>query len=285
MTPQPILPQPMLICSSHTISGVMPGSTPAARHSFEARVQACAKAGYRGMCLHYRDYEAQIASGATDAQLQGSLAEAGIAQVELEFLSDWFLRGDAASEENEAKFWGAAKGFGARSLNLGGDFLGRGIPWPQMRARFAEFCTRAADKDLKVALEFVPFSNIAAIDQAMDLVELAPNAGLVVDSWHTFRGGISLAEIANLPAQRVLCVQINDAKPVPEGPLAQETLNRLPCGAGGFDLIGFLRAIKATGTPAGISVEIISPAFAAMDVETAAECSIEGARALFAALS
>jgi sugar phosphate isomerase/epimerase len=106
----------MLICSSHTISGVMPGARPASRHSFAARVEACAKAGYRGMCLHYRDHAEQLSQGRSDAALRACLEEAGIARVELEFLSDWFLQGDALADEN------AAQGFGARSLNLGGGF-------------------------------------------------------------------------------------------------------------------------------------------------------------------
>jgi sugar phosphate isomerase/epimerase len=136
---------------------------------------------------------------------------------------------------------------------------------------------------MQVALEFVPFSNIYGLEQALDLAELAPNAGLVLDSWHVFRGGIALSDIAKLPANRVLCVQINDAKGQAEAPLAQDTLNRLPCGAGDFDLIGFLRVISETCSKAGVSVEIISPVFAALDAEIAAQASIRGIREILAA--
>lgn len=271
-----------LVCSSHTISGVMPGDPVPARHGFEPRVAACAAAGYAGMCLHFRDYRALRQAGWTDARLARVLARHGMGEVSLEFLVDWFLDGEAGAQarDDEATLHAAAAAFSAASFNVGADFQGRGIPEPTMRARFAALCERAASRGLRVALEIVPWSNVRDVGTALRMIDGIDNAGLVVDSWHVFRGGISLAELERIPGDRIFCIQVNDAGARADGPPAEETRRRRPCGEGELDLAGFLRALDRAGATAPVSVEIIAPWFAALDVDTAARRSFEGARAL-----
>lgn len=273
---------PAIVCSSHTISGVMPGSPTPARHGFEARANACAQAGYRGMCLHLRDYRALRDAGYDDDFLATVLSTRGLTENSVEFLLDWFLPGDAGRQAraDEATAYGAARAIGARTINVGSDFGGRNIPRAEMRTRFRELCGRAGDHGLAVALEIVPWSDVADVETAMGMIEDIPNAGLVVDSWHVFRGGVPLSAVERIPGDRIFCVQINDADAQITGPLAQDTLNRRPCGQGSFDLPAFLASVKKTGTTAPLSVEIISPRLAAMDVDAAARLSIDGVREL-----
>lgn len=249
-----------------------------ARHGFEERARACARAGYRGMCLHLRDYRALRADGHDDAFLAAVLARHGLTENSVEFLVDWFLPGEAGRQarEDEAAAYGAARAYGARVLNVGSDFAGRAIPAEEMRARFRALCGRAAGHGLAIALEIVPWSDVADVDAALGMIAGIPNAGLAVDSWHVFRGGIPLSDVERIPGDRILCVQINDADAGIHGPLAQDTLNRKPCGEGVFNLKAFLASVARTGTKAALSVEIISPQLAAMDVDAAARASIAG---------
>ena len=269
-----------MVCSSHTISGVMPGGPVPARHGFEARVAACAAAGYGGMCLHLRDYRALRQAGMANAQLAAILERHGMREISLEFLLDWFLDGDAGAQarDDEATAYAAAAAYGARSLNVGSDFRGRGFPRTMMRARFHELCERAGEHGLTVALEIVPWSDVRDVDTALDMVDGIDNAGLVVDAWHVFRGGIPLGDLGRIPGRKILCIQLNDADAQPAGPPALDTLRRRPCGEGSFDLAGFLGALERAGASAPVSVEIIAPDFAALDVETAAIRSHAGAR-------
>lgn len=271
-----------LICSSHTISGVTPGGPAPSRHGFAARVEACARAGYNGMCLHFRDYRWQKDAGSSDTEMRGILEQNRMHDISLEFLLDWFLEGADGEQAraDEATAYRAARAYGARSLNVGADFRGRGIPPSVLGARFRELCHRAGDNGLSVALEIVPWSDVRNVDAALTLVDGISNAGLVIDSWHVFRGGISLGDIERIPGDKILCVQINDAARIPVGDLAYDTLHRKPCGEGSFDLKGFLDSIDRTGTTAPLSVEIISPEFAALDLSTAAARSHDSARAL-----
>lgn len=257
-----------LVCSSHTISGVMPGGPVAARHPFRARVEACARAGFDGMCLHIRDYAECRAAGWTDAELRGVLDEGGITHVGLEFLTGW----DHGIAPLEDTAWAAAEALGARYLNVGASTA------PPARAAFEALCARAAAHGLPIALEIVPWSGVADLPTALDLIQNIDTAGLVIDCWHVFRGGIPLDDLASLPPHRILGIQINDAA-APTGPLPKDTLNRRLPGQGDFDLAGFLRALRQTGTDCPVSVEVISPDLAAMDVNVAASITAKAALA------
>src|SRR5690606_25054282 len=112
---------------------------------------------------------------------------------------------------------------------------------------------------------FVPWSDIPDVTAALDFMEPA-NAGLVIDCWHVFRGTTTLAQLAALPSDRILCIQVNDAGP-PRGSLPDDTRHRLFCGEGEFDLLAFVKALRRTGTTVPLSVEIISPEVAAMPLD------------------
>ncbi len=271
-----------LICSSHTISGVLPGGPVPSRHRFEDRIAACASAGYTGMCLHFKDYRALRSAGYGDERLREILLDRGMEDISLEFLGDWFLEGEAGEQArlDEATAYDAARAYGAQSLNVGSDFQERRIPHRTMRARFRALCNRAGEHGLKVALEIVPWSDVRDVDTALSMIDGIGNAGLVIDSWHIFRGGIALAELERIPGDRILSIQVNDADARVRGTLAEDTMHRKPCGEGVFDLEGFIASLERTGASVPLSVEIISPEFAALDLTRACELSWAGARQL-----
>lgn len=271
------------ICSSHTISGVMPGSPVASRHGFAERVEACAVAGYTGMCLHFRDYAEQRARGFGDGELRAILDAHGMKHVSVEFLTDWFMDREAGliSRRNEETAFRAAAAFGATVVNVGPDLGERGIPLETMQLKFRELCGRAAEHGLAIALELVAWGNVRDVDTALAIIGDIPNAGLVIDSWHVFRAGVPLADLRRIPADKILCAQMNDADKVPTGQRSTETMNRRLCGQGGFDLAGFSATLDALGVSVPLSVEVISPDLAALDLNEAAKTSFDTARACF----
>ncbi|CAN7376415.1 sugar phosphate isomerase/epimerase [Aminobacter aminovorans] len=271
------------ICSSHTISGVIPGSPVASRHGFAERVEACAEAGYTGMCLHFRDYAEQRARGFGDGELRAILDAHGMKHVSVEFLTDWFMDGEAGliSRRNEETAFRAAAAFGATVVNVGPDLGERSVPLETMQLKFRELCGRAAEHGLTIALELVAWGNVRDVDTALAIMGDIPNAGLVIDSWHVFRADVPLADLRRIPADKILCVQVNDADKVPTGQRSTETMNRRLCGQGGFDLAGFAATLDALGVSVPLSVEVISPDLAALDLNEAAKTSFDTARACF----
>ena len=254
-----------LVCSAHTISGAMPNGPVVARHGFEERVRACAAAGYAGMTFHYRDYRDQRRLGRSDAEMRALLDSAGMRHRTVEFSADWFLD-ERTPGAAESAMHAACAGLGAPLFVVGGDLAGHGVSLEAMRPRFHDLCRRAADRGLSVGFEIVAWGNVTSVDDALRLLDGAPaNGGLVIDSWHVFRGGIALGDLARLPPERILGVQIDDAAAEPSGPLPEDTLHRLPCGRGAFDLAGFRDALRAIGVDLPWCVEIIAPEIATMD--------------------
>ncbi|PWK73886.1 sugar phosphate isomerase/epimerase [Aminobacter sp. AP02] len=235
------------------------------------------------MCLHFRDYAEQRHAGMSDAELRTVLNINGMKHVSIEFLTDWFMDGEAGeiARRNEAIAFQAANAFGANVLNVGPDLAGRDIPIEIMRERFAALCGRAAIHGIAIALELVAWGNVREVDTALLMIDGVPNAGLVIDSWHIFRANVPLHHLKRIPAERVLCVQVNDAEAEPAGMLATDTMCRKLCGQGAFDLSAFVETLDAMGVQLPLSVEIISPEQSKRDLPEAASVSLASARRCF----
>ncbi len=235
------------------------------------------------MCLHFRDYAEQRARGFGDGELRSILEVHGMKHVSVEFLTDWFMDGEAGavSRRNEETAFRAAAAFGAKVLNVGPDLGERSISLDTMQQRFRTLCGRAAAHGVAIALELVAWGNVKDVDTALAIIGEIPNAGLVIDSWHVFRAGVPLADLKRIPASKVLCVQVNDADAETRGGLAADTMSRRLCGQGGFDLAGFATTLDAMGVAVPFSVEVISPELAAFDLNEAAKASFDSASACF----
>jgi sugar phosphate isomerase/epimerase len=126
---------------------------------------------------------------------------------------------------------------------------------------FAALCDRAAERDLRLALEFIPGTGIADLATGTEIVRRADraNGGLMLDSWHFFRAGADFAGVEAIPPDSLFAIQLGDAPAIPAADLAHESLHeRLVPGEGGLDLGAFLRATLAGGTPPLIGPEVFS---------------------------
>lgn len=255
----------------------MPGGPVASRHGLAERLAACAAAGYRGYWLHWRDYLEQRDAGLSDHAMRALFDLHGQQLRGVEFFSDWFVDGDAAAANAEARSFDAARAIGAETVNVGADFAGRGFSIEHMVERFGALCGRAADRGLRVGLELVAWSDVSDVGTALNFLR-PRNAALVIDAWHIFRGGVPLADLARIPADRVSCIQVSDAAEATYGTLADDTRRRLFCGDGVFDLAAFIKATERFDVP--VSVEIISQEVARLHLAEAARISCETARRL-----
>ena len=137
-------------------------------------------------------------------------------------------------------------------------------------ARWTEFvascCERAANFNLKLALEFVPYSCARSLDQACRIVRNAqrPNFGLLIDPLHLARSGGSPSALSSVEPGLIFFAQLCDAareKP-PDMDLATEArTGRLYPGDGGLSLHEFLDAL-----PAEIEIEVEMPRGDQVDV-------------------
>jgi sugar phosphate isomerase/epimerase len=73
------------------------------------------------------------------------------------------------------------------------------------------------------------------------------NVGLLLDSWHLYTSGGTLADLVRLTSHDVVVVHVNDA---PAGVALDEqidTVRALPMETGVLDLVGFMRALRKMG--------------------------------------
>lgn len=75
--------------------------------------------------------------------------------------------------------------------------------------QFAALCDRATQHGLLVALEFLPWSDISDARVAWGIVRQADrgNGGILIDSWHYFRGVADPTQLRAIPADRVVAIQ------------------------------------------------------------------------------
>jgi sugar phosphate isomerase/epimerase len=263
-----------LVASYFTLAGAGVGEP--ARFSVVERIAAAAAAGFSGIGLTADDYESARASGLSDAELRTVLDHHGVDVVELEFLFDWARGGERGrlSRIVEDRLYAVADALGARHLNIGDiQPAGELEPLAVVAERFAGLCDRAARHGLLVALEFLPWSDIADAATAWEIARLAarPNGGILVDAYHYFRGGADADALRSIPAAGIIAVQLDDAAEAPPGAAPYEgTLDRRLPGEGVFDLVGRVRVLDAIGVTAPVSVEIISPEHHALPLEKAA---------------
>ena len=233
-------------------------------------IEACTAGGYRGLSLWPHHIEGARAAGASDAEIRARLADADLVPVEVEPCLSWLPEG-ALSPEHTAlagppveTMLDLAEAVGSPAL-LVVDGFGADASDEALAEAFASVCDRAADRGLRVKLEFTPWSSVPDARTAQRIVAMAgrSNGGLLIDSWHHFRGANDLEQIAALPGDAVLGVQLNDASAAPTGePLPQEAMHarRLP-GEGDIDLAGLLRTLDAIGSRAPLGVEVFSDGF------------------------
>jgi sugar phosphate isomerase/epimerase len=111
---------------------------------------------------------------------------------------------------------------------------------------------------LKIAFEFMPFTQVRSLDQALRIGEkvAAPNLQLLVDALHVSRSGDDMRTLPRLDSSIVGYIHLCDAPaklPPPDGLRDEARLDRLDPGEGELPLDDFLDAMPAD-VPIGVEV-------------------------------
>ncbi|CAG0953669.1 MAG: sugar phosphate isomerase/epimerase [Rhizobiaceae bacterium] len=149
----------------------------------------------------------------------------------------------------------AASTLGGKRVNVCADVF------PALAETFSRISELAAARGLGLDLECMAWRGINTPHACLDLIESsgASGAAYLVDALHHSRCGGVPADIAGMPAGRVVSAQLCDAPAIaPSGHdalLAEARGGRLLPGDGGLDLAGIVRALPAETV---ISVEVPS---------------------------
>lgn len=232
------------------------------------RAEAVAAAGFTGIGFTIDDLEAAKASYGLP-QVKQICDDLGLVHLEVELLERWWTTGSRRRESDRTRrsLLAVAQVLGARQVKIAPDVEGVDGAVPPLTevgawaAELHQLAVDAAEVGTRVALEPLPFSNIADFRLAAELVAAAghPAAGLVVDIWHLERGPSTMADLAEVPGDKVFVVELNDAPAPQSTDLFHDTIHhRVLCGSGTFDVTGFIRTLQGIGFAGPWGVEIIS---------------------------
>ncbi len=245
-------PVPDLIASYWTFAG---GGLPHTEKEFSSfefkeRVEAIARAGFKGLGLWHADI-AHVMKSRSLKEMKRILDDNGMQHVEIEF----------------------------------GDFYNTPFEFPRLIDEFGKLCREAQKIGTKIGYELMPFCEINSLDKAKRLCEgAAPkNGGMIFDLWHIVKLKIPYADVWNFPQQYFIGLEINDGfSNPPTKDLGEETTQyRALCGYGDFDVKGFasLRAKSAYQGPIGI--EVLSKEIRPWPLEKIAKIAYESTAAQF----
>jgi sugar phosphate isomerase/epimerase len=224
----------------------------------------------------------------SDADIRSLVSDAGLRVNCLDPFTRWLPRWEPPDHvpaqvraflgTEEADFFRAAEAIGASAMTVFEPF---GTTWPLevLAASLATVCERARSCGLRVNVEFIPFLGIPDLATAWQIVCLsgAPNAGIVLDTWHYFRSNPDHALLASIPGSRIGAVQVSDAALDPAGPLEIECLHhRRPAGDGALPLEQVRVILQASGGLNDVGPEIFSDVFDGRPAEINARTAAQG---------
>ena len=274
-----------LVASHWTIAGATPSDP--ARFPFESRVRTAAETGFWGIGMQVDDYVRTRERGMSDSEMLRLLESTDMAVDEIEFLTGWSSDIDAIRAralQIEATIFSAADALGVRQLNVGcGEFPDEVAPIERLAERFAALCERAVGHELTVAIEFLPWSGISDIATAWEVVRQsgAANGGILLDTWHFFRGNPDFDALRAIPANRIVGVQVNDGPAEPVGEIREETRHgRRLTGYGDFDLSRIVRELDALGVSAPWAIEVMSDDLSTKELRAACRLAFDSTTAM-----
>jgi sugar phosphate isomerase/epimerase len=234
---------------------------------FRTLVESAAGAGFQSVSMWPTIYYPAIEAGLSEQDMRLLLDDNGLTISEIDPICNWF-----PAEHSEANlampfFKYTDDDFFRISDALGGKTLNAIQAWgPALEQQLlvdalSKLCERAATHDLAVSVEFLPWSPIANLSVARELVEATgqQNCGVNLDTWHHYRSGGSVEDILGTPGKLINAIQLNDIDAEPWPDIIDETSNgRLLPGEGVGDSEGVIDALDVIGCEATLGVEIFS---------------------------
>ena len=253
---------------------------------FADRCAEAAKVGFVGLGLWHADVEHQLESHSL-REMRQMLDDNGLRLYELEFLMDWFL--DEAEEDRKAAdrtrmlLLETAAELDAHHIKAG-NIPGRPCELPRLKERYAELVADAArHTSAKILYEFMPFDvNVDSIETALEVLGDVDGSGVVIDTWHMAKLGITPDDLRKIPLEQLGWVELSDGRYEWMEDRVDEVVNhrKLP-GEGEFDIRGYVAVCSDMGYSEPWGVEVLSQELRSYPIDEMYRRAYEAAAAQF----
>lgn len=230
-------------------------------------IAVAAGSGFGAVTFNAPLYFDAISTGLSDADISMMIADHGLGVSGIDPLFNWLpdsvrLEGDdvmsRCTQASADELFHIAHVTGADLVNAP---LGLSTPDSEQYIVdcFGQLCDQAAAEQLRVSLEFMPFTKVSSLAVAARIVAQAncQNGGIMFDCWHHHRSGGQPSDVLVVPGEKFFALQLDDAMAEPMDDILDETLNyRLLPGEGCIDLLGTLRNLESIGAQLAYDVEV-----------------------------
>ena len=158
--------------------------------------------------------------------------------------------------------------------------------------RLIKICKVLDDYDLRFGIEYVGTATLLAtrkypflhtMAEALELVDAigTGNAGIVLDSWHWWQAGDSIADIESLNNEDIILVDLNDAPAGIEKNLQLDGKRELPLATGTIDAKGFLNALVKIGYDGPVRAEPFNQSLRDLEDDPACKATVDSLKKAF----
>jgi sugar phosphate isomerase/epimerase len=240
-----------------------------------AQADAAADAGYPMLSPDVFSLHAHLAAGGSLPRLADTLSERRLGCLDLAGLTIGTDEARTKREADELLEMAAALGAKWMQVRVVDEVDDR------IRALFGWSADHFGAAGVGLAVEFSPLTMVKNITDARELLAAAggdARTGVIVDTWHFFRGDDDWQDLEALPVDELAFVQFSDGCPPGADP-GHDTLHRraLP-GDGEFDLDRFSASLRSKGFRGPVSIEVLSKELRTLPVHEFAHRTMETSR-------
>ena len=234
---------------------------------FRDQVAATAAAGFAGISQWELQHGALTSAGFTTAEMLAVIADHDLSVEAFEALLP-FSGSEQDALETARRTFANANQLGAGIVPAVSLFPDEFESLEAATQRYGVLCEVAGEHELKVPIEFLPWSAIPDLATAWRIVDASnsPSGGIMLDTWHWQRqpGGPNTELLAQIPPSFLPVVQLCDVAPDPgDDPYTEAVSARRLPGDGVVDFDEFFTALYATGADPVLATETFNTELAA----------------------
>ncbi|MFM9963831.1 MAG: sugar phosphate isomerase/epimerase family protein [Planctomycetaceae bacterium] len=247
------------------------------------KIRIAGEVGYAAIELWHDDIDLHLSKGGTLSDIRQAVADQGLTVPTTIYLKGW-AEPDEALRQRELD---ECKRRMEQSVAIGALHIIAGPPPGAcdrsfVGAKYAELLDLGLAMGVKPAFEYLGFvDDINSIDGAIEVITNSrhPQATVVLDPFHCFRGGAGFESIAKLNDASIAISHFNDTPSSPPRE-QQHDHSRVMPGDGHMDLGRYLELLRQTGYRRWLSLELFREDLWSRDPREVAKLGLEKMRAV-----
>ena len=247
------------------------------------KIRIAGETGYSAIELWHDDIEAYVASGGKLSDLRKALDDQRLELPTTIYLAGWC---DTTGVEH-AQALDPIRRRLADAAELGAIYsiaspAGGKVDVELAARNYAELLTLGLSIGVKPAFEYLGFvDQINTIESALEIITLSkhPEATVIVDPFHNFRGGGSFNSLSLLRGDQIAISHFNDTPASPPR-IEQHDHSRVMPGEGHLDLKQWVNLLRKQGYTRWLSLELFREDLWARDPKEVAKIGLDSMKAI-----